>query len=122
MKTGFFSKNFINYTIHTKPFGYEVQRRYSDFLWLRNILVRDFPGCYVPPLPERGVKRSFEHDFVQLRMLYLQKFLNAIIEHKELTGSLYFLSFLKIKEMKAFEKAKKDMLKSKYPISVSSCY
>lgn len=119
VKTGFFSKNYINYTITTKPFKYQVNRRYSDFLWLRNILVRDFPGCYIPPLPQKGVKRSFEHDFIQLRMLYLQKFLDAICEHQELTSSLYMLSFLKTKDQKKFELIKKELWKYTYPISVN---
>lgn len=118
VKTGFFSKNYTYYTIKTKPFNYEVQRRYSDFLWLRDILVRDFPGCYIPPLPQKGVKRSFDHDFVQLRMLYLQKFLDAVLEHKELTASLYFLSFLKTTDRKQFDQIKKELWKYTYPISV----
>ena len=37
-----------------------VWRRYSDFVWLRNLLVKSFPGIFIPPLPE---KKAFgNHD------------------------------------------------------------
>lgn len=30
---------------------WEVQRQHSDFEWLRNTLVKMYPGLVVPPLP-----------------------------------------------------------------------
>ena len=31
--------------------GYEIERRYSDFKWLRSALARQFPGVTMPALP-----------------------------------------------------------------------
>jgi PX domain len=37
-----------------------VERRYNDFLWLRNYLVKEFPALYIPPMAPQGVKNSNE--------------------------------------------------------------
>lgn len=44
---GFFSKKYTAFTVKTSPFGYEVERRFNDFYWLRNSLVVEYPGIYV---------------------------------------------------------------------------
>lgn len=44
---GFFSKKYVAFKVMTNPFEFEVDRRFSDFFWLRNILQRDYPGLYV---------------------------------------------------------------------------
>lgn len=119
VKTGMFSKNYVSYIVKTKPFGYEVQRRYSDFLWLRKILLRDYPGYFIPPMAEKNLGKNFDNEFIQERMEILQKFLNALAEHGELKASIYFLTFLKCEQTDQFEKVKKELNKFKYPISVN---
>lgn len=47
VKGGFFSSSYVSYTIQTRPTEATVERRFSDFYWLRGILVRDCPGVYV---------------------------------------------------------------------------
>lgn len=42
-----FSKKYAVYKVITNPFKYEVKRRFSDFMWLRGILAREFPTHYV---------------------------------------------------------------------------
>lgn len=44
---GLFSSSYVNYTIFTKQLNVEVERRFSDFYWLRSIFVRDYLGVYV---------------------------------------------------------------------------
>jgi hypothetical protein len=68
VKPGLLSKAYIAYEILTKPFNYKVQRRYNDFIWLRTILQKEYPGFYIPPLPEKGVKRSFDEAYLVERM------------------------------------------------------
>jgi hypothetical protein len=68
IKTSLFKNNYIAYEIRTKPFDYIVRRRFNDFMWLRNILVKEYPGFFVPPLPEKGVKRSFDQEYLIERM------------------------------------------------------
>ena len=47
---------FVSYLVKTTPapFAYEVRRRFSDFVWLRNILVQRYPGMMIPSLPEKN--------------------------------------------------------------------
>lgn len=61
------AKNYIAYQVTTKPFDYVVRRRFNDFVWLRETLVKEYPGWYIPPLPLKGVKRSFDSDYVAER-------------------------------------------------------
>ena len=57
--TGFFSlsKSYVNYKIVTLPFEWAVTRRYSDFEWLRDILTKQYPGIFVPPIANKTPTR-----------------------------------------------------------------
>lgn len=77
-------------------------------MWLRDTLVKEYPGFYIPPLPFKGVKRSFEEGYVSERQNQLQIFLDQAAEHPEILASIYFSSFLKCKDLDAFEKMKKE--------------
>jgi len=33
--------------------SFDVFRRYTDFYELREVLIKKWPGCYVPPIPEK---------------------------------------------------------------------
>ena len=48
-------QKYILYTVRgtDKKGKFEVLRRYSDFVALRDILVKRWPGCYIPPLPPK---------------------------------------------------------------------
>ena len=89
-------------------------RRYSDFYWLRNILVREYPGHYVPPMAEK-TGRSFKEDRVSERMGDLQRFMESIAANRELKSSMYVLNFLKCIDTKQFSKIKKDFDKKLGP-------
>jgi PX domain len=47
VKGGLFSSSYVSYKIVVKPLEYVVERRYNDFLWLRDILSREYPGIFV---------------------------------------------------------------------------
>ena len=34
----FFTKSYLTYLVETNPFGFQVRRRFNDFLWLHDIL------------------------------------------------------------------------------------
>lgn len=91
-----FSNSHIVFKIQTRPFKYECERRFSDFLWLRTILLREYPACYIPPMPSKDGKRNFDDGYLNRRMAYLQFFIDGICAHRELRSSEYFLQFLKI--------------------------
>lgn len=105
------------YKITTKPFNYIVRRRFNDFVWLRDSLVRNYPGFYVPPLSEKGVKRSFDVHYINERMKILQIFLDQITELPEIKASIYLLTFLKCKSRGQFSKMKKEWSNHNTPAS-----
>ena len=94
-------------------------RRYSDFLWLHDILIKEYPGHYVAPIAEKSINKNFEEDFITQRMSTLQKFMDYIVQDVDLRSSIYVLSFLKHKDSKQFQKVKSELEKSGQNISVS---
>jgi hypothetical protein len=46
---------YISYSVNTTVAGetYNVNRRFSDFVWLRDQLLQEHAGCVVPPVPEK---------------------------------------------------------------------
>lgn len=47
----------IIYKIQSKgPEGsFEVSRRYNDFVTLRKLLGKNWPGCYIPQIPSKKI-------------------------------------------------------------------
>eukprot|EP00428_Durinskia_dybowskii_P066394 CAMPEP_0170387430 /NCGR_PEP_ID=MMETSP0117_2-20130122/17553_1 /TAXON_ID=400756 /ORGANISM="Durinskia baltica, Strain CSIRO CS-38" /LENGTH=494 /DNA_ID=CAMNT_0010643297 /DNA_START=72 /DNA_END=1556 /DNA_ORIENTATION=+ len=113
-----FANSYISYKVHsntTRP-GFEagshsVVRRFSDFAWLSQELAREFPGMIVPPIPEKLTVGRFGEDFVESRRRALEKFLQRVASHQELSNSQYFIVFLQsteagLSEAKSESKAK----------------
>ena len=104
IEKGFFEMNYILYDIITEQFNWVVNRRYSDFIWLRNCLVAMFPGELIPQLPKKKLgNRRFEKDFVNKRQNSLQHFLNAILEKENFKSSEPLLIFLSCVDRTQFE-------------------
>ena len=66
---GLFTNSYILYDIETTIDNINtiwlVQRRYSDFIWLRESLSKFFPREFIPPIPGKKIGgRRFEIDFV----------------------------------------------------------
>jgi hypothetical protein len=55
--------SYILYNVNVSELDWVCYRRYSDFLWLRQILEEQFPGYFIPPLPNKGMKRYIIHFF-----------------------------------------------------------
>ena len=53
-------------------------RRYSDFNLLREILVKRWPGCYIPAMPEKKTIGANDFLFVESRRRGLEIFLMAL--------------------------------------------
>ena len=71
--TNFLSSNYVEYEVETKQMNWLVKRRYSDFEWLRQVLVKLNAGHMIPPLPSKKIgPRRFEMDFNEKRMKFLQ--------------------------------------------------
>ena len=113
IEAGFFSNSYILYDIETTVdinTKWIVQRRYSDFIWLRETLTKFFPRDMVAPLPGKKIGgRRFETDFVSKRMENLNKFLNIILKSETFKTSEALIAFLSIIDRVRFEEKKKEI-------------
>ena len=104
------SSQYTLYEVCTESMKWLVQRRYSDFDWLRNILYKLFPRLFIPPIPGKKVgNRRFESDFIEKRMKFLQMFIDEIMENEELKSSEALIAFLSFNDRNQFEKKMKEL-------------
>ncbi|ESN91766.1 hypothetical protein HELRODRAFT_189801 [Helobdella robusta] len=111
-------ESFITYRITTtctrpeyENKDYQVRRRYNDFLWLRQQLEEHHPMHIVPPLPEKHSFRRldrFSQDFVNIRMLSLNTFLQRLTKHPVLSFNQSLQSFLTNKQWEFVSMKSKD--------------
>lgn len=52
---------------------YEIRRRFNDFFLLREALVKQWPGCYIPPIPSKKMTVRTEVNVREIRMIDLLK-------------------------------------------------
>ena len=74
-----------------------VFRRFSDFEWLHDQLLQNYPGCKIPSLPEKNVRTNLyvnNTKILEERMKLFQKYLQYIEKHIHLSKSKEFGSFL----------------------------
>lgn len=65
--------------------GRPVARRYSDFKWLRDVLVHDEPLRVVPPVPGKSLTGRFNEQFVAVRCYELNQFMLGVMAHPVLS-------------------------------------
>ena len=99
-KGGIFSFSYSTYLIKTSPLNLEVRRRYSDFIWLYNILKIKFVNAIVPPFAKR--KDKVDKIKMENRVNYIEQFLNNISIHPLLRNSKIFFDFISIQNEKDF--------------------
>jgi sorting nexin-1/2 len=74
-----------------------VRRRYSDFTWLYDRLMMEYPGAVVPIIPHKmALNSKFTPEFIEGRRKNLQKFLTAILEHVELHSAPSMTPFMTV--------------------------
>eukprot|EP01059_Diplonema_ambulator_P009909 TRINITY_DN19895_c0_g1_i2.p1 TRINITY_DN19895_c0_g1~~TRINITY_DN19895_c0_g1_i2.p1 ORF type:complete len:365 (+),score=82.88 TRINITY_DN19895_c0_g1_i2:49-1143(+) len=79
-------------------------KRYSSFAWLREQLVLEYPGCIIPPIPEKDIAGTLEKvtgssgpsNLVAYRMRALRKFLVRVGAHTKLQNSDVLHDFLQL--------------------------
>ena len=109
MEGGVFGKNYVLYDVLTDPFGWTVQRRFSDFDTLRKLITKHFPSFYVPPLPNKKMgNRRFDEDFIQKRMKFLNLFINSLVASESFKSSEILMAFLSYTDRGKFESKFKE--------------
>ena len=90
-----------------------VERRYKDFIGYREILLKNWPGFFIPPIPPKTFFESKEEGFVNMRMKYLQQFFNRIFCCPHLIASPETKIFLEPNVVK-FLKVPKELYYKSY--------
>ncbi|KAG6334953.1 hypothetical protein ID866_4132 [Astraeus odoratus] len=80
-----------------------ARRRFQDFVFLRDHMVKDFPACVVPALPDKHrleyiTGDRFSPEFMERRRLELHRFLQRIARHPTLQRSTLLRAFLESTE------------------------
>ena len=99
-----FQKAFISYTVNTEPFNFEMNKRYSDFLWLKKMLSLIYVNCVVPPLCKKNFSDRFTDYLIEKRMRSIEKFMDGILEHPLLRNSEIVKDFLSMVNSREYNK------------------
>ncbi len=73
-----------------------VQRRFSEFVWVRQQLQQALPMVVVPALPEKKVVGRFTPELVRSRQRGLQRFLQRCSQNTSITEHVVFQNFLSL--------------------------
>ncbi|GAA6064788.1 hypothetical protein JCM10212_004959 [Sporobolomyces blumeae] len=84
------------------------RRRFQDFVFVRDALVKDFPACVVPPLPDKHrmeyvVGDRFSPDFIERRRVDLERFLQRLARHPKLSRTPLFQAFIESTEWNVYK-------------------
>ncbi len=110
-----FSKAYMTFLITTSPLNLNVQRKFSDFEWLRQILHHLYPSSVTPPIPKKKGNSKFGELFLLKRKRNLEKFLNCLLDDPYIRNSQIFYDFLSIEKEKDFNDKKKYYNSLKLP-------
>lgn len=103
INSGFFSQNYVVYTVKTLPLDWEVTREFVDFVWLRQVICPSFPGIFVPPLPALKSRGNISEKTIKKRKFCLIRFMQCLISHPLVLRSEQLRIFLKQADSKAFK-------------------
>ena len=115
LETKLFSGKSVNYSVVTYPFNYIVERKYSDFNWLRETIFNLYNNILIPKMSYKGKVTKDKHDdnFIKKRMRFLERFINYIIKDETIKTSQILYDFLTIKNYEEFINKKKQYEKIK---------
>ena len=91
---GLFSKSYLTYAIEVEPFHFKIKKRYSDILWLRNVLCNIYSNYVIPPLCKKNYVDRFSDYLVRKRMVSIQKFFEGLLIHPVIRSSKLLYEFL----------------------------
>lgn len=108
---GFFSSNYYLYPVTIPSLNWESKHRFSDFVWLREMLYQTLPSNYIPPIPPHKSRANTLEELLYKRRNILSNFLEAIGRNKLLLKVPPVEDFFKIKDYKEFVKFMKTCKK-----------
>lgn len=118
VRKGLLSFKYVEFTITTSPFKWEVKRRFTDFESYSEGLKKLFPGCAVPKLYHTKKGSRFDDKNINWRKRNLQKFLTEISLSPILGKALITYSFLKEEIPSDLKRKIDDMKKEPIPVKL----
>ena len=118
MSGGIFGKNYILYEVKTDPFDWIVYRKFDDFYTLRNLIKKDFPSFYVPPLPDKKKENLFVNNKILNLIRYLNLFINHLVQSESFKTSEILIAFLKYDNRKKLDSIFKEYSSRKLSLYV----
>ncbi|QLL35065.1 hypothetical protein HG536_0H04410 [Torulaspora globosa] len=74
-----------------------VIRRYSDFVWLQEVLLKRYPFRLIPELPPKKIgTQNADAVFLERRRRGLTRFINLVVKHPVLSKDDLLLTFLTV--------------------------
>ncbi|CAG9313209.1 unnamed protein product [Blepharisma stoltei] len=80
---------------HDSSGAYEAHRNYKDFRILRKVLVHNWPGCYIPPVPHKQNISNFSPRSIEKMMKLYNLFISRIASYTYLYESDEFQQFIR---------------------------
>lgn len=106
------------YHIEVTPANILCKRTYDDFLELKKILEKLYPGCKIPVIDSASWFSESDISLINTNKITLEQFLNDLLDHPTLSKTEVFRDFLQITDQKKMEKALENYLE----IPSSSCF
>ena len=117
---GIFSKSYVTFLVSTNPLKLQVRRKYSDFEWLRSLLISLYPTSVIPFLPKKSsFGDRFNEIFLNKRMRFLDKFMTFLITDPLIRNSKLLYEFLCVENENDFITKKNFYNKFKPPASLN---
>ncbi|CEP09413.1 hypothetical protein [Parasitella parasitica] len=104
----------INYWVHSTQRQTSVRRRYSDFYWFWETLLKRYPFRVIPNLPPKKISGK-DKVFLEKRCQGLSRFINCIVRHPVLKNDEQVITFLTEQtEFSAWRRAKSPNLDEEF--------
>ena len=90
--------------------NFTVQRKYSDFLQIREILSKYFPYNYIPSLPDKTNEYLLNEENQNKIISYLQLFINGIVSKEDFKAFEAIFIFLTINDYNEYKNRIKEII------------
>ena len=80
----------VYFLVEAQPKGYSVRRSAQDFVWLREVLKKFYPGIFIPPINNKELSESDSDEKVTKRMTGCNYFIMEIAKDHLLKNSKIF--------------------------------
>lgn len=95
--TNYLVKNLVDLPNTEPSKDRSVIRRYSDFVWLQEVLLKRYPFRLIPELPPKRIgSQNADAQFLERRRKGLVRFINLVIKHPVLSKDDLLLTFLTV--------------------------